>query len=107
MQDIVNIKHANLSYFCRKCKQQVRGIPLTPPQYHISEFHDDPWLIVRCPTRLCELSFVIYNKLNDCISQVYPYPFSAAKDYHEAIPERIREDLAESERCLRAQAYRG
>lgn len=101
-----DLDNANLSYFCRGCKQQVRGILLTEPQYHISEFSDDPWLVVRCPTRLCELSFVIYNKLNDRIFQVYPLPNFLASNYHSAIPEKIREDMAESDRCLHAQAYK-
>jgi len=60
----INVKEINLSYFCRKCKETVRGIPLTKPVYHISEYNDDPCLIVRCPNRLCELSFVIYDRLN-------------------------------------------
>lgn len=107
MHEPIELSSINLSYFCRGCKQQVRGIPLTQPQYHISAFDDDPWFICRCPTRLCELSFVIYNKLNDRIYQVYPSPNFSAKDYHLAIPEKIREDLAESDRCLHVQAYKG
>ncbi len=106
MHEPINIDEINLSYFCRGCKQQVRGIPLTPPQYHISAFDDDPWLIVRCPTRLCELSFVIYNRLNDRIFSVYPLSNSNPQDYHQAIPEKIREDLAESDRCFNANAYK-
>lgn len=107
LHEPIDISDINLSYFCRGCKQQVRGIPLTRPQYHISEFDDDPWLICRCPTRLCELSFVIYNRLNDRIYQVYPLPNFSASDYHTAIPEKVREDMAESDRCLHAQAYKG
>jgi hypothetical protein len=106
LHEPINIDDINLSYFCRRCKQQVRGIPLTNPQYHISEFDDDPWLVVRCPTRLCELSFVIYNRLNDRIFSVYPLPNSDPQDYHEAIPEKIREDLAESDRCFNANSYK-
>lgn len=106
MHEPIELKNINLSYFCRRCKQQVRGIPITDPVYHISEFSDDPWLICRCPTRLCVLSFVVYNKLNDRIYEVYPLPNFSANDYHEAIPEKVREDLAESDRCLNAQAYK-
>lgn len=107
MREHFDIKTANLTYFCRGCRQQVRGIPLTTPQYHISEFHDEPWLICRCPTRLCELSFVIYNPLNDFVRRVYPLPDFEAKNYHSSIPEKIREDIAEAERCLHATAYKG
>ncbi len=106
LHEPIDVGDINLSYFCRGCKQQVRGIPLTEPQYHISEFNDDPWLVVRCPTRLCELSFVIYNRLNDRVYTVYPLPNSNPEDYHQAIPEKIREDLAESDRCFNANSYK-
>lgn len=102
----IEIEDINLSYFCRGCKQQVRGIPLTEPQYRISSMDDDPWLIVKCPTHLCELSFVIYDKLNDRIRQVYPFSSFDPSNYHEAIPEKIREDLAEADRCYHADAYK-
>jgi len=102
----LDVKEINLSYYCRGCHQQVRGIPLTEPQYHISEYDDDPWLVVRCPTRLCELSFVIYDRLNDCVRRVYPFPSFDPSDYHKAIPQKIREDLAEADRCYHADAYK-
>lgn len=102
----VDIEKINLSYFCRGCKQQVRGIPLTDPQYRTSSMSNNPWLIVRCPTRLCELSFLIYDKLNDRVRRVYPLPSFDPSDYHEAIPEKIREDLAEADRCFHADAYK-
>lgn len=102
-----DINKANLSYFCRGCKQIVRGVPVTDPVYHISPYSDNPWLICRCPTHLCELSFVIYDKLNDRVSHVYPLPDFDPNDYHEAIPEKVREDLAEAARCLYADAYKG
>lgn len=102
-----DIESANLSYLCPKCKQKVRGIPLTPPQYHISAFDDNPWIIVRCPTRLCRLSFMIYDRLNDRVSQIFPASGNEPDDYHSAIPEHIRCDLAEADRCLDVQAYKG
>jgi hypothetical protein len=107
MHEPTDVEKANLSYFCRRCKQKVRGIPLTRPQYHISEFSDNPWLICRCPNKLCELSFIIYDKLNDRVQAVYPFSTFEADDYHEAIPEKVREDIAEAERCFHAGAYKG
>lgn len=106
MHEPLEMKDVNLTYFCRRCKQQVRGIPLTDPQFHISSFDDNPWLIVRCPTRLCELSFIIYDRLNDCVRSVYPLPNFDPDNYHKAIPEKIRIDLAESDRCFHAYAYK-
>jgi len=80
---------------------------VTNPQFHISSYSDEPWLIVRCPTRLCELSFVIVDTLNDRIRRVYPLADFESKNYHEAIPEKVREDIAEAETCLYADAYKG
>jgi len=102
----VELDKINLSYLCRGCKQRVRGIPLTGPQYRTSSMSNNPWLIVKCPTHLCELSFIIYDKLNDRVRRVYPLPSFDPSDYHEAIPEKVREDLAEADRCYHADAYK-
>jgi hypothetical protein len=108
MYEKLDIEEMNLSYFCRKCKQKVRGIPLTEPQYYIGEFHDDPYIICRCSDGKCrELTFVIYNTLNDCIYQTFPVSGYNPNDYHEAIPEKIREDLSEADKCFNAGSYRG
>lgn len=105
---IVNIDEENLSYFCRGCKQQVRGIPLTNPQYRMGVYSDDEaWLICRCPTGGCELSFVIFDQLNSQIRQTFPLSNFRVEDYHNSIPERVRADLAEAERCLHASSYKG
>ncbi len=107
MHEQIDINEINLSYFCRECKNTVRGIPLTKPVFHISEYSDNPWLIVRCPNRLCELSFIIYDRLNDRVRKVYPLPGFSINDYHQAIPKKIREDIAEADNCFYAGAYKG
>lgn len=108
LHEPIDVDDINLSYFCRHCKQKVRGTPLTDPQFHISPISDTKaWFIVKCPTKLCELSFVIYDKLNDRVQAVYPYPTFNAEDYHDSIPDKVREDLAEAERCFYADAYKG
>jgi hypothetical protein len=38
---------------------------------------------------------------------VFPQPSTQAGDYHESIPEIIREDFAEANRCYFANAYKG
>lgn len=106
LHEPLDIKSINLTYYCRKCKQRVRGIPESNPVYHISEFDDNPWIICRCPNHLCDLTFVIYDRLNDRVFSSYPLPYSSADEYHESIPENIREDLAEADRCYNADAYR-
>jgi len=108
LHEPIDVEEINLAYFCRRCKQKVRGIPLTNPQFHISAISDNrAWFIVRCPNKLCELSFVIYDKLNDRVQSVYPYPSFNVEDYHRSIPDKVKEDLAEAERCFYAEAYKG
>lgn len=103
----IDVNDMNLTYYCRKCRQRVRGIPITAPQFHINGIIDPgAWLICRCPTKLCELSFVIYDQLNDLVESVYPYPTFNVGDYHQSIPQKVREDIAEAERCYYATAYR-
>lgn len=96
----------NLSYYCRGCKQQVRGIPLTEPQYRSSSSDNEAWLICRCPTQYCDLSFVIYDSINSEIRQIFPLSSFDPEKMHRAIPEKIREDIAESRRCFHANAYK-
>jgi hypothetical protein len=96
----------NLSYYCRGCKQKVRGIPLTEPQHKSSADDTHAWLICRCPTQYCELSFVLYDQLNSEVRRVFPLPSFEAGGFHQAIPLPIREDIAESRRCLHVQAYK-
>lgn len=100
------IDDADLSYYCRGCHQQVRGVPLTPPRSKSSYSDQEIWLICKCPTQLCELSFVIYDRLNSRVSHVYPFSSFEPYNYHLAIPENIREDLAEADRSFHAAAYK-
>lgn len=103
----INVEDMNLSYYCRGCHQQVRGVPITDAKYRsggISE--NEAWVICKCPSPHCELSFVIYDKLNERVRRVYPFSTFDPANYHEAIPEKIREDLAEADRCYHADAYK-
>lgn len=103
----INVNDINLTYYCRGCNQKVRGVPITEPKFQISETSDNyAWLICKCPTKLCSLSFIIYDKLNDRVQSVYPYSSFKADDYHQSIPQKVREDIAEAERCYYADAYR-
>jgi hypothetical protein len=98
----------NLDYQCPRCGHLVRGIPETNPTYHISATSDtEAFLIVRCPRQLCDLAFVVYDRLNDRIRRVYPFPKTSASDYHKAIPEAMRRDFAEANRCWFAEAHKG
>lgn len=104
--EALSVDDLDLSYYCRGCKQKVRGVPLTTPQYSRNGLDDDPWLVCKCPTKFCELSFIIYDNLNREIRRVYPLPDFDADDLHEAIPLKVREDIAEAKRCFYADAYR-
>jgi hypothetical protein len=107
MGESIDTDKINLSYRCRECGQIVRGIPLTKPVYRSNYSNNEAWLIVKCPNDSCELSFVIYNQLNDKIFQVFPLSDFNANDYHKSIPLVIREDLAEASRCFYAGSYKG
>lgn len=103
----INVEDMNLSYYCRGCHQQVRGVPMTDAKYRsniISE--NEAWIICKCPSPRCELSFVIYDKLNERVRKVYPFSTFDLTNYHKAIPEKIREDLAEADRCYHADAFK-
>lgn len=95
-----------LSYFCRGCHQQVAGVPVSEATFRYSDQDNETWLICRCPTPRCDLSFIIYDKVNDQVRRVYPLSSFNPSDYHKAIPEKIREDLAEADRCYHANAYK-
>lgn len=99
--------NANLSYFCRKCRNKVRGIIKAGPVTTNFSSDTDLWLILKCPTQFCELSFVIYDNLNSRIRRVYPFPEFEADDYNPSIPEKVRKDIAEAKRCFYADAYKG
>lgn len=100
-----DVTSMNLSYYCRGCSQQVRGVPITAPQYR-SGSDTEAWLICKCPTPRCDLSFIIYDGLNSWVRRVFPIASFDKDFFHESIPESIREDLAESKRCFHADAYK-
>jgi hypothetical protein len=97
----------DLDYHCPRCGHLVRGLPETKAVYHIGEGIDSrAFLIVRCPRRLCDLAFVVYDRLNERVESVYPFARTSAGDFHEAIPQPIRADFAEARRCLFAEAFK-
>ena len=98
----------NLDLSCPRCGNLVRAIPQTQAIYHISEHSDtDAYLVVRCPRHLCDLAFVIYDRLNRCVRRVFPYPRNDFTDFHEAIPENIRRDFAEAHKSWYADSNKG
>lgn len=104
----VNVEDMNLSYYCRGCHQQVRGVPITDAKYRGGGLGEqEAWIICKCPTAHCVLSFVIYDKPNSCTRSIYPFSTFDPENYHKAIPEKIREDLAEADRCFNADSYKG
>lgn len=103
-----DVNKFELDLHCPECGHLVRAIPQTQPVYHISASSDTAaYLIVRCPRRLCALAFVIYDRLNNCVSKVFPYPDCATSDFHKSIPENIRKDFAEARKCWFADSNKG
>lgn len=107
MREPLDIETANLSYYCRSCKQKVRGQPITSPQFRSTAYDNHAWLICRCPTNACKLSFIIYDRINDRVTKVYPLPDFDPDNYLKCINKKVREDIAEGERCLHANSYKG
>lgn len=85
---------------CPHCGHLVRAVPLTQPVYHISEHSDtEAYLIVRCPRDVCDVAFIVYDRMNKKVRRVFPFPKTSASDFHPAIPEKMREDFGEARRC--------
>ena len=98
----------DLDLTCPRCGHLVRAIPETPAIFHISEHSDQyAYLVARCPRRLCDVVLVIYDRLNEHVSHVFPLPHTEASSFHSSIPGEIKQDLAEAVRCIHAHAYRG
>jgi len=98
----------NLDMRCPRCRHLVHAVPQTPPVYHISEHSDTmAYLIVKCPRDLCDISFVVYDRMNKRVTEVFPFPRTIASDFHDAIPKQIRGDFAEAKKCWYADAYKG
>lgn len=76
--------------------------------YHLSSSSDQyAYLIVRCPRRRCNLAFIEYDRLNNRVHRVYPYPDTQASDFHASVPATIREDFAEAHRCYFGGSNKG
>src|SRR5438552_7254100 len=101
-------KTFNLDLHCPRCGHLVRALPQTNPVYHITEYTDaDAYIIVRCPRHLCDVFFVIYDRLNDRVRRIFPFPNTSANEFHSSIPEAIRKDFAEAQRCWFSDAHKG
>jgi hypothetical protein len=93
-------KKFNLDLRCPGCGHLVRAIPETQAVYDISVHSDQmAHLVARCPRKHCDVLFVRYDRLNDCVDRVFPFPENRAETLHSAIPAAIREDVAEARRC--------
>lgn len=103
-----DVRKFKLDMNCPRCGHLVRGVPQTLPIYHISEYSDtEAYLIVRCPRDLCDVAFVVYDRLNNRVRRVYPFPETSASNFHQAIPDKMREDFGEVRRCWYIGANKG
>ncbi len=103
-----DVKKFKLDMHCPRCGHLVRAVPQTQPIFHISQYSDtEAYLIVRCPRDLCDVAFVVYDRLNNRVRRVYPFPKTSASDFHQAIPEKMREDFGEARRCWYIDANKG
>lgn len=108
LQYETDIEKFNLDLNCPYCGHLVRAIPQTTPIYRSCDITDtEAYLIVRCPRKFCGISFVIYDRLNNRVSRIFPHPNCDVSDFHEAIPEKIRQDFAEANKCLYGGSNKG
>lgn len=98
-------KNFSLDLTCPRCRHLVRAQLESGPIYRLAQSDQYAFLICRCPRSSCDVLFVKYDRLNNCVAQVFPYPDISAADYHKSIPEAIREDFAEAQRCYFGQAH--
>jgi len=104
---IKELTERNLSIECPSCGNTVSLIPQHEP---INTLNDYSYFVAKCPNHkrlYCKPIFAVYQALNDYICERYPIPEFKASNIHESIPISIREDYAESRRCLFADAYKG
>jgi hypothetical protein len=96
----------SLDVHCPRCGHLVHALPQTPAVYHTSA-DTDAYLIARRPRNLCDVFFVIYDRLNKRVRRIYPFPDTKPRDLHSAIPEAIRKDFSEARRCWFNDANKG
>jgi len=104
---IEELTERNLSTECPSCGDKVTIIPQHEP---VNDLNDYSYFVAKCPNhkRLhCKPIFAVYEVMNDRICERYPIPTFKASNMHESIPISIREDYAESRRCLFVDAYKG
>ena len=104
---IEELKRRNLSVECPYCHMDIIAEPVTEPVVK----SDYVYFVALCPHhkdygRYCKPFFLVYQPLNDCITERYPLPKYQWATYHESIPDNIRQDYAESMKCLGATAYK-
>jgi len=97
----------NISTECPYCGDTVALLPQCKP---IKDLDNCFYFLALCPNykrSYCKPIFAVYQSLNNYIKKRYPIPKLSASSMHEAIPYTIREDYAESRRCLYVDAYKG
>jgi hypothetical protein len=98
----------NLDVTCPACSRDVRALPKSEPVYRIGSSDQMSHIICTCPRSSCnKVMFVEYDRLNRRARRVFPYSAHSASQLHPAIPNAIREDLAEARRCLSGGGYKG
>jgi hypothetical protein len=93
---------------CPHCGSDIIAEPVSEPVENDGYYY----FVAICPHHrdygmFCKPFFAVYQRLNNYIIEKYPYPKSKSDDFHISIPKNIREDYAESIRCLYINAYKG
>ncbi len=97
----------NLDLTCPECGREVRAQLEAGPIYRTTLFDNEAYLICRCPRTSCAIIFVVYGLLNDRVKRVFPFPRCSPSDFHHSIPEPVRADYAEANRCFFGRSNKG
>jgi hypothetical protein len=98
----------NLDLECPHCGRAVIATLEAGPIVPRSPFHDyNVYLICSCPKKRCDPLLVIYDRLNNRVQSVFPYPEVSERRYHQAIPDPVKADLAEADACWYGGSNKG
>ncbi len=103
-----NSTNYDLSIVCPYCEK--RGICTIKSNevFKTSDFYDQTtYFLCQCPDKNCNgIIFLIYDRLNNGLIKVLPYPKSDKDSFNKHIPEEIRIDFAEAFTCAWAGCYK-
>ncbi len=98
----------DLDLECPHCGNTVIAVPEAGPVFPRSPILEHyAYLICNCPKRRCDPLLVMYDRLNNRVHRVFPYPEVSERRYHQAIQDPVKADLAEADACWYGGSNKG